>query len=294
MGAGAKGPAAGEAIESVYPQATVQTCIVHMIRHSLAHALWKERKSLAAAALDPFEAGSWGQRYSGRWCRSSPLRADPAGDLHDERDREPEQRGAACDPHAGPLPERPGGDEADPPGAARRRAEAAGAADVLARRTHRVRDPLRRALRDGGVVSSGAVFLPPCGAVRRRRAPGSVGLRPPYASYARRAKSLGARSGNPVRTFQYGRYSCRNRRTGSGFAEGWPTHVIPDTHGRNRSPRSSRPSATWSTSSTSPSASLGKALLSLTKPCPGRQSFGVHRLTHAATYPSLCHSPAPL
>ncbi len=27
-----------EAIESVYPQATVQTCIVHMIRHSLAPA----------------------------------------------------------------------------------------------------------------------------------------------------------------------------------------------------------------------------------------------------------------
>ena len=64
------------------------------------------------------------------------------GDLHDDRDREPEQRGAARDPHAGPLPERP-----------------------------------------GGVVSSGAVFPPLCGAVRRRRAPGSarvarVGVKP--------------------------------------------------------------------------------------------------------------------
>ena len=28
-----------EAIESVYPEAVVQTCIVHLIRHSLAYAL---------------------------------------------------------------------------------------------------------------------------------------------------------------------------------------------------------------------------------------------------------------
>ena len=69
-----------EAIESAYPQATVQTCIVHMIRHSLAHASWKGRKALAAAlkaiyqapteaaaaaALDAFDAGHWGQKYPG-------------------------------------------------------------------------------------------------------------------------------------------------------------------------------------------------------------------------------------
>ena len=69
-----------EAIESVYPEAVVQTCIVHLIRHSLAYASWKERKSLAAAlkavyqaptedaaaaALDAFEAGPWGQKYAG-------------------------------------------------------------------------------------------------------------------------------------------------------------------------------------------------------------------------------------
>ena len=53
-----------EAIESVYPQAMVQTCIVHMIRHSLAHASWKERKALAAA-LDAFDAGPWGEKYPG-------------------------------------------------------------------------------------------------------------------------------------------------------------------------------------------------------------------------------------
>ena len=69
-----------EAIESVYPEATVQTCIVHLIRHSLAYASWKERKALASAlkavyqapteaaaamALDAFEAGPWGQKYPG-------------------------------------------------------------------------------------------------------------------------------------------------------------------------------------------------------------------------------------
>ena len=69
-----------EAIGSVYPQAAVQTCIVHLIRHSLAHASWKERRALAAAlkaiyqapteaaaasALDAFEAGPWGGKYPG-------------------------------------------------------------------------------------------------------------------------------------------------------------------------------------------------------------------------------------
>ena len=61
-----------EAIEAVYPEATVQTCIVHLIRRSLAYASYQERRELAAAlktiyraptqaaaeaALDAFEAG---------------------------------------------------------------------------------------------------------------------------------------------------------------------------------------------------------------------------------------------
>ena len=67
-----------EAIEAVYPQATVQTCIVHLIRYSLAHGSWQERKLLATALrpiyraptvaaaeeeLEAFEAGPWGQKY---------------------------------------------------------------------------------------------------------------------------------------------------------------------------------------------------------------------------------------
>src|SRR3982074_2956588 len=37
-----------EAITSVFPQAVVQTCIVHLLRHSLDFASWKDRKPVAA------------------------------------------------------------------------------------------------------------------------------------------------------------------------------------------------------------------------------------------------------
>ncbi len=38
-GGRSRGTGFPEAIESVYPEAVVQTCIVHLIRHSLAYAL---------------------------------------------------------------------------------------------------------------------------------------------------------------------------------------------------------------------------------------------------------------
>jgi len=67
-----------DAIEAVYPQAQIQTCIVHLIRNSTTLAAWKDRKELAAAlkpiyhaanadlaeaALDAFAAGPWGTRF---------------------------------------------------------------------------------------------------------------------------------------------------------------------------------------------------------------------------------------
>ena len=67
-----------EALAAVFPATTLQTCIVHLIRHSLDFANWKERKPLAAAlqpiytaasaeaagaALDAFERGPWGTRF---------------------------------------------------------------------------------------------------------------------------------------------------------------------------------------------------------------------------------------
>lgn len=67
-----------EAIGSVYPQTTVQTCIVHLLRHSLAFVAWQDRRAVAAALktiyaaenepaararLDAFAQSEWGQRY---------------------------------------------------------------------------------------------------------------------------------------------------------------------------------------------------------------------------------------
>ena len=77
----------GEALAVVYPSATLQTCIVHLIRNSLDYASWKDRKPLAAAIkpiytapsaeaalaeLDAFESGPWGLRFPtvvGAWRR---------------------------------------------------------------------------------------------------------------------------------------------------------------------------------------------------------------------------------
>ncbi len=67
-----------EAIAAVFPEATVQTCIVHLLRQSLAFVAYKDRKAVAAAlgdiyravdatageaALAAFEEGPWGRKY---------------------------------------------------------------------------------------------------------------------------------------------------------------------------------------------------------------------------------------
>ena len=66
-----------EAIEAVFPQTVVQTCIVHMIRNSLSYVTWKDRQAVVAAlkpiynadtaalaetALADFEK-AWGRQY---------------------------------------------------------------------------------------------------------------------------------------------------------------------------------------------------------------------------------------
>jgi putative transposase len=45
-----------DAITAVFPQATVQTCIVHLLRHSLDFVSWKDRKPVAAALKDIYRA----------------------------------------------------------------------------------------------------------------------------------------------------------------------------------------------------------------------------------------------
>ena len=67
-----------EAITAVFPQAQVQTCVVHLIRYSLAFVSYKNRKAVAAAlkqiykakdaddgkaALDAFDKSPWGNKY---------------------------------------------------------------------------------------------------------------------------------------------------------------------------------------------------------------------------------------
>jgi transposase-like protein len=67
-----------DAINTVYPKATVQTCIVHLIRNSLDYAGWKDRKQVAQALrpiytamseqaareeLRALASGPWGIKY---------------------------------------------------------------------------------------------------------------------------------------------------------------------------------------------------------------------------------------
>jgi len=88
-----------DAIEAVYPQAWVQTCIVHQIRNSMRYVTYQDRKKVAAdlkpvyravnaeaaeAALETFDE-QWGERYPmiaeswrDRWDYIIPFLALPA------------------------------------------------------------------------------------------------------------------------------------------------------------------------------------------------------------------------
>jgi putative transposase len=94
-----------EAIETAFPKATVQTCIVHVIRASLRFVSWKERKAIAAdlkpiykaatreeaeAALDALE-DAWGathpqviKTWRSNWERIVPFLDFPVLDFPDE------------------------------------------------------------------------------------------------------------------------------------------------------------------------------------------------------------------
>ena len=67
-----------EAINAVSPYMVIQTCIVHLIRHSMDFAAWKDRKNVAQALraiyraadakigqylLDAFAQSPWGEKY---------------------------------------------------------------------------------------------------------------------------------------------------------------------------------------------------------------------------------------
>jgi putative transposase len=88
-----------EAINAVFPDTIVQTCIVHLVRHSLDFISWKDRKAVVPelraiyraqdakaglAALEAFETGPWGAKYPAvapawrrNWDRVIPFFAFP-------------------------------------------------------------------------------------------------------------------------------------------------------------------------------------------------------------------------
>ena len=89
-----------EAINSVFPDTQIQTCVVHLIRNSLDFCSWKDRKpvakelktiyraadaSAAHTALQAFEDGPWGVRFAAitalwrrHWTHVIPFFAYPA------------------------------------------------------------------------------------------------------------------------------------------------------------------------------------------------------------------------
>lgn len=63
-----------QAILAVFPEATVQTCIVHLLRHSLNFVSWKDRKPVAEALKDIYRArGCRGGRSRPGGVRGRPL-----------------------------------------------------------------------------------------------------------------------------------------------------------------------------------------------------------------------------
>src|SRR3954452_7775953 len=71
-----------EAIEAVFPQAWVQTCIVHLIRASLRYVNYRDRKKLAAAlrpiytAANADEAAAELERFQAEWGAAYPMIGD--------------------------------------------------------------------------------------------------------------------------------------------------------------------------------------------------------------------------
>jgi transposase-like protein len=130
-----------DAINAAFPDTTVQTCIVHLVRHSLNFCGWKDRKEVAkdlkriyqavdegeaAKALDDFEA-EWGDKYPSiapswrrAWQEVIPFFAFPSSGaqnhLHHQCDRKPQPRYPQNHENARQLSHRRRGDQVDLPG----------------------------------------------------------------------------------------------------------------------------------------------------------------------------------
>jgi putative transposase len=146
-----------EALAAIFP-ATLQTCIVHLLRHRLDYASWKERKALAAAlrpiytapsadaagvALDTFERSPWGTPFpnGGRLVAASldPRHSvfcvsprGPARDRHDQRAGERPRAAPQDHQDARPFPDRRGRHETPVAGVAQHHAALDAARPALA------------------------------------------------------------------------------------------------------------------------------------------------------------------
>ena len=115
-----------EAIETVFPQAQVQLCLVHQVRGSLYYVSWKQRKAVAADLKPIYQASTveeaaqrldefavkWDRAYptiSQMWRRNwehlTPFFAHPQGDLYDQRVRIAELVAAEGDQNQRLVPE---------------------------------------------------------------------------------------------------------------------------------------------------------------------------------------------
>ena len=69
-----------EAINAVFPQTIVQTCIVHLIRHSMDFASWKDRKNVAPALRAIYRAADADRPGRPRGLRARVRGAQISGD----------------------------------------------------------------------------------------------------------------------------------------------------------------------------------------------------------------------
>lgn len=164
-----------DAVHAVYPDAQVHQCVVHLVRQSLVHVGWQERKAAAAqlrrvyhapgeaaalAALDALEASPLGRRlpavaavWRRHWAYVAPIFSVPLPvrrvlyttnaleSLH-------ERTLAAAEGDEGPgaLPDRRGRGQAPVPGAPQRGGQVAAPRGRVARRLPVLRRALRRTL----------------------------------------------------------------------------------------------------------------------------------------------------
>ena len=119
-----------DAIEATWPQAIVQTCVVHLIRGSVRYCGYQDRKKITAAlrpiytavsadaaeaAMDDFEL-TWGDRYPGivrLWRTAGTVQPvprlpgrDPQGRVHHQPDRVDQLPAPQGHPKPRALPQR--------------------------------------------------------------------------------------------------------------------------------------------------------------------------------------------